>query len=313
MGKFTAEMGNFTPLFDVVIHDVGITGAAVYGRVWRYCQGERGVCQATQDTIADELDVSRHTVLRWLGKLCEAGYLEDTTPDLRNKPHTYRDTGKVEIQVRLDAVAKSDSEGAAVAESNSAVAESNSQCSRESHEERSKREEKREDHDASASVPVGDLDDIEWHSGEKRSRDNGETKRFQQTGDVVVDIVAASDLSKQRGVPDWAMRTEGVHPLFGVVKTFCEMTRQDVGTLREKEARSWLKAFAGLVQDKGVTPGELVEAHRILPQEQWGGWYLDNHKWSSPYADSYADMVVLAARQIRDGTLEPENAWSGAL
>jgi len=143
VSNFSTEMGSFTPLFDLVIKDVGIVGAGVYGRVWRYCQGERGVCQAKQETIADELGMSRHTILRWLTKLCDAGYLEDTTPDLRNKPHTYRDTGKVKIQIRLDAVA----------ESNSTVAESNRDCSTESHEERSKREEKREEDGADAPIP----------------------------------------------------------------------------------------------------------------------------------------------------------------
>src|SRR3990172_10253842 len=37
------------------------------------------------------------TVLRHIKKLCTAGYLRDETPGLRNKPHTYSDTGKVKI------------------------------------------------------------------------------------------------------------------------------------------------------------------------------------------------------------------------
>jgi len=305
VANFTTEMGNFTPLFDVVIQTVGVVGASVYGRVWRYCQGERGVCQASMDTIANELGMSRQTVVRWLGKLCDVGYLEDTTPGLRNRPHTYRDTGKVQIQVRLDAVTESDTPDSTVTESSSAVTESDSHCNRKSHEERKKREGKREEDDASASVPPGDLDEIDWHDGSEGIPDNGDAEKFKQTGDIVLDIVAASDLHKKRGIPDWAMLgAEGLHPVFPVVKAFCELTGQDAMSLKKTQGQGWLKQFEKLGGEHSVSVKQLLQAHEVLPDKEWGEWHLQHHKWNTPFQDSYVDMLTYAARQIRDGTLE---------
>ena len=297
MANFTTEMGNFTPLFDVVIRAAGVVGASVYGRVWRYCQGERGVCQASMDTIADELGMSRHTVLRWLKALCEVGYLEDCSPDLRNRPHTYRDTGKVQIQVRLDAVAESDTDSTAVAESNSGVAESNAHCSRESHEERKKREEKREELSADALFPpLGE---------QERAPVGPQAKAFKTTGDPFMDIIAGAALKQERGIPDWAMLgAEGLHPVFPVVKAFCELTGQDAMLLKKAQGQGWLKQFEKLGKDHGVSVKQLLQAHEVLPDKEWGEWHLQHHKWNTPFQDSYVDMLTYAARQIRDGTLE---------
>ena len=97
MSIMLGEANGFTPVIDVVANELGLVPAAVYGVVWRYCQGERRVCYASLDTMAEQLGVGRSTVQRHLQALCDAGYLEDTTPDLRNKPHTYRDTGRAQI------------------------------------------------------------------------------------------------------------------------------------------------------------------------------------------------------------------------
>ena len=68
--------------------------ALVYGLVWRYCQMSAGVCRASHDTLAKHVGVSRHTIMRHLESLTNAGYLEDLTPDAKGKAHIYRDTGK---------------------------------------------------------------------------------------------------------------------------------------------------------------------------------------------------------------------------
>jgi len=150
--EISASMGGFTPLFDCVIQDVGIIGASVFGRIWRYCQGERGVCQASIGRIAQELNMSERTVIRWQSVLCEAGYLEDLTPELRNKPHTYRDTGKVQLEMRLDAVQNGVTESHSdrkspqngMTESHPAMTESHSGYDLKSLEETSKRQGKRQ-------------------------------------------------------------------------------------------------------------------------------------------------------------------------
>ena len=101
MSTFLTDVQGFTPVIDIVVADVGLITATVYGRVWRYCQGERRVCQASMETIGEQIGVCRRTIMTHIDKLVEAGYLEDLTPDLRNRPHTYRDTGKAKIEALL--------------------------------------------------------------------------------------------------------------------------------------------------------------------------------------------------------------------
>jgi DNA-binding Lrp family transcriptional regulator len=136
MSTILAEVRGFTPLIDALVDDVGLIQAAVYGKVWRYCQMKDGACSASQETIAKELKVSRITVLRHLKELCRKGYLKDTTPNVRNRPHVYADTGKAKIMALIAArvgVTESDTSNekgdSTVTESNSTVTESNTQVS----------------------------------------------------------------------------------------------------------------------------------------------------------------------------------------
>lgn len=98
-----ANVNGFTPCIDVLIQEYDLITAAVFGRVWRYCQMERGVCQASLETIADDTGLSYNTVLRHIKMLVDGGYLEDASPDLRYKPHTYRDTGKIHLAITATA------------------------------------------------------------------------------------------------------------------------------------------------------------------------------------------------------------------
>jgi hypothetical protein len=95
------ETDGFTPLIDSIVDAFGITGAAIFGMVWRYCQMKDGVCKANQETIADRLCLKRETVNRYLAKFVTAGFLQDLTPLLRNRPHIYRDTGKASLRVAI--------------------------------------------------------------------------------------------------------------------------------------------------------------------------------------------------------------------
>jgi DNA-binding Lrp family transcriptional regulator len=110
------ETNGFTPVIDSLAKKFGFVTSLVFGRVWRYCQMEKGLCTAAQDKIAEEIGASRWTVIRHLKILVENGYLKDLTPGLKNRPHVYEDTGKA---------------NSTVAESNSTVAESNTHCSTE--------------------------------------------------------------------------------------------------------------------------------------------------------------------------------------
>jgi len=97
MTSFLTQVQGFTPLIEVMVKEVGIIQAAVYGVVWRYCQRRDRVCTASHDTLAEALGLSRGTVQRHIKELCEAGYLKDTTPDRKNRPHVYVDTGRAQI------------------------------------------------------------------------------------------------------------------------------------------------------------------------------------------------------------------------
>lgn len=96
----------FTPLPDILVEQVGITTAAVWGRMWRYCQMDGGVCQASLETLARELGLHRTTIIQHVDVLVKGGYFIDKTPDLKNRPHTYVDSGLLSVQSKI-AVVKS--------------------------------------------------------------------------------------------------------------------------------------------------------------------------------------------------------------
>lgn len=98
-------MGGFTPVFDVVAGDesLGTTNALIFGVVWRHCQMKRGVCDASVPTLAELTGVCEKTVRRHLATLCTKGYLIDLTPDVRHRPHTYKDAGKIKFEISIKA------------------------------------------------------------------------------------------------------------------------------------------------------------------------------------------------------------------
>lgn len=65
--------------------------AAVFGWIWSYCQLRDGVCRASIVRMADEVFLSRAKFYRHLEKLVSDGFLIDTTPELMNAPHVYKD------------------------------------------------------------------------------------------------------------------------------------------------------------------------------------------------------------------------------
>lgn len=103
MSRFLQEVKGFTPVIDVVVADVGFVTAGVYGVAWRYCQMSDHVCKVSQERMAGHLGISAKTVQRHLQNLCEAGYLKDLTPEAKNRPHVYADTGRVIITGLVEA------------------------------------------------------------------------------------------------------------------------------------------------------------------------------------------------------------------
>ena len=103
MSSFLSEVKGFTPVIDVLVAEVGLITANVYGVVWRYCQMETGVCTASLETIAHRIGSSRKTAERHIKRLVKQGYLADLTPNLKHKPHTYADTGRIKINGLVEA------------------------------------------------------------------------------------------------------------------------------------------------------------------------------------------------------------------
>lgn len=91
----------FTPAPDTLVRQYGITCAAVWGKIWRYCQMEEDICRAAQERLAEELNISRPTLDKYISILEKDGYIKDRTPDLRNKPHIFTDTGKLRLKINL--------------------------------------------------------------------------------------------------------------------------------------------------------------------------------------------------------------------
>jgi DNA-binding Lrp family transcriptional regulator len=123
-----AEVDGFTPVIDTVVADTDLVSAVVFGRIWRFCQMKDGICNASLETIAEDIGMDRASVMRHAKKLVDAGYLKDLTPELRNHPHTYADTGKASLHVGVSGVAHSNTggiENISVAESNVGVAQDN--------------------------------------------------------------------------------------------------------------------------------------------------------------------------------------------
>jgi DNA-binding Lrp family transcriptional regulator len=124
--ELPSVLSGFTPAPDALIQKYSFVTALVWGKVWRYCQMSDGVCRAKLETIANELGMSERTIMRHIDPLVEDGFLKDMTPELRNRPHIYADTGKIRIRISVEAT---------MTESHSRVTESHPEGDRESHEE----------------------------------------------------------------------------------------------------------------------------------------------------------------------------------
>lgn len=96
-----AQINGWTPLLDRLVERHGLITAAVFGKVWRYCQGDYGVCTASQDRIAKELGISRKAVNEHCKILVENGYLEVQN---NGRTNTYRDTGKAGLLLQITAI-----------------------------------------------------------------------------------------------------------------------------------------------------------------------------------------------------------------
>ena len=192
-----ANVDGFTPCIDVITQQYGIITSAVFGKVWRYCQGDRGVCQAALETIANDLKLSYRTVLRHIKLLVKEGYLEDVNPNLRNVPHTYRDTGKVHLSLLIQTGLTESHTGMTL--SHSAMTLSQSHSDLESHEDSIKKDIKMINSDEKQSLLSG---------GQQQFLACFDAKRFSKTiqRDTVLGLEKEYGTDKLIEFAQWAAR-----------------------------------------------------------------------------------------------------------
>jgi len=125
MSTFLSKVKGFTPVIDVIVQDIGLMSATVYGVMWRYFQMGDHVCRASLQTIAGRIGTDRSTVQRHAKMLCTAGYIIDTTPERANRPHVYADAGKAIIEGLLEA--------RSVAQNNTTLQSATPRCTEQHH------------------------------------------------------------------------------------------------------------------------------------------------------------------------------------
>lgn len=231
MGSFLTQVEGFTPLMDIVVQDVGLIEAAVYGNVWRYCQMKDGVCRASMQTIADNLSISRRTAMRHIDALCKAGYLKDLTPDLRHKPHTYADTGKARIVGLLSA-----REGVPESHTNTVP---NGGGVTENHTR----------------------DDKESHPGVTESH----TKKLPE--DTIEDTSPNGACAKADAHKPSSPKQEATRAMFGVLAQVCQI---DLRTLTAKQ-RGQLNQSGKVLRDAGIAPADVTAFGEWWLANDWRG------------------------------------------
>lgn len=82
-------MRGFTAASDILVEKYGLITASIYGVVWRYCQMERGHCNAKHSTIGERLGISGKSVQRYIKPLLDDGYLLHLNPEDTHKSHQY--------------------------------------------------------------------------------------------------------------------------------------------------------------------------------------------------------------------------------
>jgi len=94
-GKGSLDSG-FTPLPDKLVQEFGVLTTAVWGRVYRYNQMDKGHCEASVRTIAKHLKLGTTATREALKQLTSSGYL--TRHPVEGKPTVYKPTDKLKCE-----------------------------------------------------------------------------------------------------------------------------------------------------------------------------------------------------------------------
>ena len=260
MGKtILAEIDGWTPVIDGLAKELGAITALVFGRMWRYCQGDHEVCDASLERIASDLNLDRATIMRHAKLLCENGYLEDLTPGLRNVPHSYADTGKAMIFIKIGVALRNTPK--AVAHSNATVAHSNKSVA-----ESKLKIESRDNKESFASPKNGD------------AREAGQRKQTEQA--------VLKSLSRQNGsdLHDWP---EDTRP---VIQAVCdEFNLHPPGSKKSKAY--WIAQSRELLDACGEWGTRAIKEYR----EDFVA-FMDSHQGLAPHTVEGPGSLVKVVR-----------------
>ena len=238
-----ADVDGWTPLIDSIVQNHGIITAAVFGKVWRYCQMEDKVCKASQQRIADELDLSRIAINTHIDTLCKNGYILDTTPDVVGIPHIYADTGKAGLSISFTAFSQP-------------VNDVNRGCKpglqggvNDVNTKKEVKKEKETDRDTQV---------------EKTFQPSQTTRRTQAKtkGDMMAGIL--NNEAQIQG-KSWTLFPEPFHPL---ARAFCEETSL---AYSKNISSDWIETFSEWM-NIGYSPDEVRSAVKSMMIEGKGGW-----------------------------------------
>lgn len=234
-----SEIDGFTVVPDLLVNRYSLITAAVWGVMWRFCQMENHVCQAALETIGERLGIDRSTVMRHIENLVADGWMEDKTPGLRNRPHTYADTGKLTMYNRWGmSVAQNNTDLPTVAQNNKSVAQNNTGVAENLLKKDSKRVSK------------------------KKVLGSEEVQKIVEAANKEVDeILRLSGLAAGRS---WTKLPEIYHP-FG--KVFCAATGL---TYTKSDLYKWMPVF-DTWSTKNHTPKMVLDAIEELKSEGKAG------------------------------------------
>lgn len=221
-----AQVEGWTVLIDSLSKEHGLVTSAVFGRIWRFCGMADGVCTASLQRIADDLGLDRATVMRHAQTLVTAGYLNDLTPQRRNRPHTYADTGKAGIVLKISSVAQRNTEETRVAESNITVAQRNTRVA----ESQLKRQLRKKERDSGADSPTPRTPDLLFDSiCEVCGIDSSVNGNGAKIGKVKADLLRA----KPPYTPD-EIRTWGRTQVWRTTPPTVWQLKEQIGAVRKK-------------------------------------------------------------------------------
>lgn len=86
---FLEDCGGWTPAPDILAKKYGFESAYLWGKLRRLCQLGNGQYTISPEALGKRFGMSRRTVIDRLKAMIRDGYVEDLTPGVRNKAHTY--------------------------------------------------------------------------------------------------------------------------------------------------------------------------------------------------------------------------------